>query len=171
MARVRFAVAVVRRDRIIANFAVTRRLDAPRFRIETYGERWNAHRYVVRSPTDLAIRDLPEWVCESYHDLGMQGASRARRTVDHTVAGRRAGGRVVSSPVMAGPDLRSNPHGVPGAPAPSVRELDVNGTTLYAEVRGSGPPALIIPGGAAVSPGTRSSPRSARRSRGHARRA
>jgi hypothetical protein len=75
MGRVRFAGAVVRRDRLIANFALTRRLDDPRFRIEVYERgRWIAHRFDARSPADLDIPGLADWVCESYRDLGMQGS-------------------------------------------------------------------------------------------------
>ena len=40
MARVRFAGALVRRDRLVANFALTRRLDDPRFAVETYSRGW-----------------------------------------------------------------------------------------------------------------------------------
>jgi hypothetical protein len=87
MGRVRFAGAIVRRERLIANFALTRRLEDPRFRIEVYGERWIAHRFEVRSPADLDIPALREWVCESYRDLGMQGALRRARRA--TEAGRR----------------------------------------------------------------------------------
>jgi hypothetical protein len=76
MGRVRFAGAVVRRDKLVANFALTRRIDDPRFRIEVYGDRWIAHRFDVRSTQDLDIPGLAEWVCESYRDLGMQGALR-----------------------------------------------------------------------------------------------
>jgi hypothetical protein len=77
MGRVRFAGATVRRDRLIANFALTRRLDDPRFRIESYGPRWNAHRFDLRSPADLdAFPELAAWVCEAYRDLGMQASLR-----------------------------------------------------------------------------------------------
>jgi hypothetical protein len=79
MGRVRFAGATVLRDRVRLNVALTRRIDAPWVeRIETYlNGRWNAHRFVVRSPADLdAIPDLPSLVCEGYRDLGMQGAIR-----------------------------------------------------------------------------------------------
>jgi hypothetical protein len=80
MGRVRFAGATVRRDRLIANFALTRRLDDPRLRIEAYNERWIAHRFDLRRPADLdAFPELPGWLCESYRDLGMQGAPMRRR--------------------------------------------------------------------------------------------
>jgi hypothetical protein len=74
MGRVRFAGAVVRHDRLIANFALTRRIEDPRFRIDAYGERWIAHRFEVRSVSDLDIPGLADWLCESYRDLGMQGS-------------------------------------------------------------------------------------------------
>jgi hypothetical protein len=74
MGRVRFAGAVVRRDKLIASFALTRRLDDPRSRIEVYSGRWVAHRFEVRSPEDLEIPELGDWLCEAYRDLGMQGA-------------------------------------------------------------------------------------------------
>ena len=79
MGRVRFAGAVVHRERLTASFALTRRLDDPRFRIVTYSDRWNAHRFEVRSPADLEIPGLPAWLCESYSDLGMQAAPVRRR--------------------------------------------------------------------------------------------
>jgi hypothetical protein len=83
MGRVRFAGATVLRDRVRLNIALTRKIDAPWVeRIETYmNGRWNAHRFVARSPADLdAIPDLARLVCEGYRDLGMQGAlSRAGR--------------------------------------------------------------------------------------------
>lgn len=49
---------------------------------------------------------------------------------------------------MTDPDLRSNPDADPGAPRPSIGRYPVNGTTLYAEVRGTGPALLLIHGGA-----------------------
>jgi hypothetical protein len=79
MGRVRFAGATVLRDRVRLNIALTRQLDAPWVeRIETYlGGRWNAHRFVARTPADVdAIAELPALVCEGYHELGMQGALR-----------------------------------------------------------------------------------------------
>jgi hypothetical protein len=78
MDRVRFAGAVVRRDRVRLNFALTRRVDAPWVeRIESYGERWNAHRFVAREPADVdAIEGLPALLCESYHGLGAQESLR-----------------------------------------------------------------------------------------------
>ena len=77
MGRVRFAGATVLRDRVRLNIALTRRIDAPWVeRIETYlNGRWNAHRFVARSPADLkAIPELASLVCEGYRDLGMQEA-------------------------------------------------------------------------------------------------
>ena len=66
------------RDRVRLNIALTRRVDAPWVeRIESYGARWNAHRFVARSPADVdAIAELPALVCEGYQDLGMQGSLR-----------------------------------------------------------------------------------------------
>jgi pimeloyl-ACP methyl ester carboxylesterase len=48
-----------------------------------------------------------------------------------------------------------DPHGPPGAPGPDAGVLAVNGTTLYAEVRGEGPAILLIPGGAEDAEGWR----------------
>jgi hypothetical protein len=81
MGRVRFAGAVVRRDHVRLNFALTRRLDASWVaRHETYlGGRWNAHMFVARGPADVAaIPGLPDLLCEAYRDLGMQGALSSR---------------------------------------------------------------------------------------------
>ena len=82
MGRVRFAGATVLRDAVRLNIALTRQIDAPWVeRIETYLDgRWNAHRFVVRSPAELeAIPELPAVVCEGYRDLGMQGVLRAKQ--------------------------------------------------------------------------------------------
>jgi hypothetical protein len=79
MGRVRFAGAVARRERLVASFALTRRLEEPRFRTEAYSQRWIAHRFDVRTPADLDIPGLDDWLCESYRDLGMQGAPMRRR--------------------------------------------------------------------------------------------
>jgi hypothetical protein len=79
-ARTRFAGAIVLRNRVRLNIALTRQIDAPWVeRIDTYlGGRWNGHHFTVRSPAELAaIPDLAAIVCESYRDLGMQGALRA----------------------------------------------------------------------------------------------
>jgi pimeloyl-ACP methyl ester carboxylesterase len=43
--------------------------------------------------------------------------------------------------------LRSNPEARPGSPPPRIARLAVNGTTLYCEVRGSGPAVLLIHAG------------------------
>ncbi len=56
---------------------------------------------------------------------------------------------------MSDGQLRTNPDAVPGAPAPRIGRHRVNGTTLYAEIRGSGSPILIIPGGAEDAEGWR----------------
>ena len=45
-------------------------------------------------------------------------------------------------------DLRTNPHALPGSAPPRIGRYPVNGTTLYAEVRGSGPALLLIHAGA-----------------------
>jgi hypothetical protein len=76
MGRVRFAGAMVLRDRVRLNVALTRKLEAPWIeRIESYGPRWNAHRFIVRTTADVdAIAELPAIVCEGYRDLGMQGS-------------------------------------------------------------------------------------------------
>lgn len=81
MARVRFAGATALRDRVRLNIALTRRVEAPWVeRIESYGARWNAHRFIARSPVDVdAIAELPALVCEGYQDLGMQGSLRSPR--------------------------------------------------------------------------------------------
>ncbi|HEY4632424.1 MAG TPA: hypothetical protein VIH00_00785 [Candidatus Limnocylindrales bacterium] len=81
MGRVRFAGAVVRRDHVRLNFALTRRLDAPWVaRIESFGPRWNAHVLIARDAADVAVlAELPGLLCEAYRDLGMQG-SLARST-------------------------------------------------------------------------------------------
>jgi len=81
MVRVRFAGAIVLRHRVKLNFALNRQLDEPWVEhFETYlGGRWIAHRFVARSPADVdAIPDLPNLLCESYRDLGAQGALRDR---------------------------------------------------------------------------------------------
>jgi pimeloyl-ACP methyl ester carboxylesterase len=44
--------------------------------------------------------------------------------------------------------LRNDPDAVPGGVPPRIGYHRVNGTSLYAEVRGAGPAVLIIPGGA-----------------------
>lgn len=76
MGRVRFAGAQVLRDRVRLNVALTRRIEAPWVeRIDSYGDRWNAHRFVARTPQDVdAIVELPALLCEAYRDLGMQGS-------------------------------------------------------------------------------------------------
>lgn len=91
MGRVRFAGAVVRRDKLIASFALTRRIDHPRLRVEVYNERWIAHRFDVRSPSDLEIPELGSWLCEAYRDLGMQRAPMGRRRTREQASGGRSG--------------------------------------------------------------------------------
>jgi hypothetical protein len=112
MGRVRFAGAVVRRDHVRLNVALTRRLDAPWVvKTESYlGGRWNAHFLVARGPEDVAaIPDLPDLVCEAYRDLGMQGSLRQRRTVPSDPSSR-ADGRADAPPQAA-------PSGRPESPA------------------------------------------------------
>ena len=48
---------------------------------------------------------------------------------------------------MIEPDLRTNPNALPGAHPPRIGRYPVNGTILYAEVRGSGPAVLVIHAG------------------------
>ena len=48
---------------------------------------------------------------------------------------------------VAEPDLRTNPDALPDAASPWIGRYPVNGTTLYAEVRGSGPAVLLIHAG------------------------
>lgn len=59
MGRVRFAGAVVRREKFIASFALTRPLADPRLRLQVYTQRWIAHRFDVLTPADLGIPELP----------------------------------------------------------------------------------------------------------------
>lgn len=56
---------------------------------------------------------------------------------------------------MRDEELRTNPDAMAGAPPPTIGFHRVNGTTLYAEVRGSGPAVLLIPGGAEDAEGWR----------------
>jgi len=56
---------------------------------------------------------------------------------------------------MTDESLRSNPHGLAGASSPTIGRWAVNGTSLYTEVRGSGPAILIVPGGAEDAEGWR----------------
>jgi hypothetical protein len=82
MGRVRFGGAVVLRDRVRLNFALTRVLDAPWISdVHTYNPRWHAHRFEARSPEDVdAIAELPALLCESYRDLGRQESLRRPQT-------------------------------------------------------------------------------------------
>jgi len=52
-------------------------------------------------------------------------------------------------------ELRTNPDALAGVPEPRIGRHRVNGTTLYAEVRGEGPAVLLIPGGAEDAEGWR----------------
>lgn len=78
MGQVRFAGAQVRRDRLLATFALTRRVDDSRFRHESYGPRWIAHRFEVRDVSELDDPMLAELLCESYRDLGQRESLRRR---------------------------------------------------------------------------------------------
>lgn len=80
MSKVRFAEALVRRDRLLASFALSRRVDDPMFRHEQCGPRWIIHLFEVRDPADLDDPPLPAWLCESYRDLGERGSLRMRGT-------------------------------------------------------------------------------------------
>lgn len=48
---------------------------------------------------------------------------------------------------MTEPDLRTNPNALPDAEPPRIGRYPVNGTTLYAEVRGSGSAVLLVHAG------------------------
>lgn len=52
-------------------------------------------------------------------------------------------------------EFQDNPLAVPGSDPPRLVRPSVNGTTLYAEVRGAGPAVLLIPGGAEDAEGWR----------------
>jgi pimeloyl-ACP methyl ester carboxylesterase len=56
---------------------------------------------------------------------------------------------------MTDESLRDNPLALTDAPAPTLGRWPVNGTSLYAEVRGTGPAILLIPGGAEDAEGWR----------------
>jgi len=56
---------------------------------------------------------------------------------------------------VAEPDLRTNPGALPDAEPPRIGRYRVNGTRLYAEVRGSGPVVLLIHAGAEDAEGWR----------------
>jgi pimeloyl-ACP methyl ester carboxylesterase len=56
---------------------------------------------------------------------------------------------------VAEPDLRTNPDALPDAEPPRIGWYPVNGTRLYAEVRGSGPAVLLIHAGAEDAEGWR----------------
>jgi hypothetical protein len=73
MVRVRFGGCRVRRDSILANVALDRRVEDPRWtRIEQLGP-WYAHHFEVRDPADLDDPALAALICESYHRMGEQG--------------------------------------------------------------------------------------------------
>jgi hypothetical protein len=81
MAQVRFAGASrIRRDSVQLSFALSRTVDLPWIAgHETYGPRWIAHRFDVRSPADLDRPELPDLVCESYRNLGLRESLPSRR--------------------------------------------------------------------------------------------
>jgi pimeloyl-ACP methyl ester carboxylesterase len=56
---------------------------------------------------------------------------------------------------VAEPDLRTNPGALPDAEPPRIGRYRINGTRLYAEVRGSGPAVLLIHAGAEDAEGWR----------------
>ncbi len=73
MVRVRFGGCTVRRDRLVANISLSRRVEHPRWtKVEGYSSRWFAHRFEVRRPDDLDDPEIAELICESYRDLGEQ---------------------------------------------------------------------------------------------------
>jgi Domain of unknown function (DUF5655) len=81
MARVRFAGGQVRRDHVLANVALTRRVDHPRWsKIEEIVPGWFAHRFVIRRPADLDDPELQALLCEGYRDHGEQGKLGRRRS-------------------------------------------------------------------------------------------
>jgi hypothetical protein len=73
MVRARFGGCQVRRDRLVTNVSLPRRVAHPRFkRIEQLG-RWHLHHFEVRSPAELDDSELQALICESYHQMGEQG--------------------------------------------------------------------------------------------------
>jgi hypothetical protein len=81
MARVRFAGGQVRRDHVLANIALTRRVDHPRWaKVEEIVPGWFAHRFVIRRPQDLDDPELQALMCEAYRDHGEQRAMSRRRS-------------------------------------------------------------------------------------------
>ena len=80
MVRVRFGGCQVRRDRILTNVVLTRRVESPRWtKIEQLAPGWIVHRYEVRGPGDLDDPGLAQLICESYRQIGEQGRLRATR--------------------------------------------------------------------------------------------
>lgn len=77
MVRVRFGGCQVRRDRILTNVVLTRRVEHPRWtKIEELAPGWIVHRYEVRDPGDLDDPRLADLICESYREIGEQGRLR-----------------------------------------------------------------------------------------------
>ncbi len=79
MVRVRFGGCQVRRDRLLTNVALARRVEDPRWtKIEQLAPGWIVHRYEVREPRELDDPRLAGLICESYREIGQQGRLRAR---------------------------------------------------------------------------------------------
>lgn len=79
-----------------------------------------------------------------------EGAAFAGLTLRRpATSGRRTLGEVTDG------DLRTNPDALPEAEPPRIGRYRVNGTSLYAEVRGSGPAVLLIHAGAEDAEGWR----------------
>jgi hypothetical protein len=82
MVRVRFGGCVVRKDHVIANLALPRRVDDPRWHsVEEIVPGWFAHRFLIRDGRELDDPPLRALICESYHQMGEQarlGTSQAR---------------------------------------------------------------------------------------------
>jgi pimeloyl-ACP methyl ester carboxylesterase len=81
-------------------------------------------------------------------------ASRCASVARNKEAHMRADARACALVVIEA-DLRTNPDGLTGAEPPRVGRYRINGTSLYAEVRGSGPAVLLIHAGAEDAEGWR----------------
>lgn len=92
----------------------------------------NAQTYVKPLPYTSATAAMP--------GTGSRAASRKPSR-------SKAGAVSTILPAAMDDELRSNPDARPDAPPPRVELLAVNGTTLYAEVRGAGPAILLIHAG------------------------
>lgn len=82
---------------------------------------------------------------------------RQQRTVSpsESLSRGHAGGCPSYASLVAEPDLRTNPDALPDAAPPQIGRYRVNGTRLYAEVRGTGPAVLLIHAGAEDAEGWR----------------